>query len=247
MAAIAEAARSARLAHSMMPPRALVVGGLGAIGSAVAAELRRGGFETVVTSRSGGPEALRLDPRELETDRRAVLSQLEPFDAVVWAQGENVNDHTGQLDLVATRSVLEANLFFVIETMDALVASRRLLPGARLVIISSIWEVVARGGKFSYTVSKSALGGLVRAAAIDLASAGVLVNAVLPGVVDTAMSRRLLSPSQLADVERATGHGRLVDLAAVTSTVHFLCSPSNTGITGQSIAVDLGFSVARQV
>lgn len=226
---------------------ALVVGGRGTIGSAVADVLRGQGCHVLVTSRTPGPDTIELDPASPESQRRAVVAALPELDVVVWAQGTNANDRLGELDLRRTREVLDGNLGLVAETLDALVATGRLRRGARLVVISSVWEIVARPGKFAYTVSKAALGGLVRAAALDLAPHDVLVNAVLPGVVDTAMTRSMLSREQLARVETATGFGRLVPLDAVTSIVGFLCSAANTGITGQSIAVDLGFSVARPV
>lgn len=227
--------------------RALVVGGRGSIGAAVADTLRTSGAEVLTTSRTAGPGVVRLDPQQPETERRQVLAGLPELDAVVWAQGTNVNDQLGTLDLARSREVLDGNLTFVAESLDALVAQGRLRRGARLVVISSVWEVVARPGKFSYTVSKAALGGLVRAAALDLARHDLLINAVLPGVVDTPMTRAMLSAEQLTAVQQATGFGRLVSLEAVTSIVAYLCSDANTGVTGQSIAVDLGFSVARSV
>ena len=229
------------------PGDALVIGGRGAIGNAVVQRLESDGFRVRRTSRSGDDGTVVLDPAAPEADRRRTLAALPVLDAVVWAQGTNVNDALGALDLERTRAVLDGNLGLVIETLDALVATGRLRAGARLVVVSSVWEQVARAGKFSYTVSKAAVGGLVRAAALDLASQQVLINAVLPGVVDTPMTRSVLSDQQLAAVENATGFGRLVDLAAVARTVAFLCAPSNTAITGQSVAVDLGFSVARPV
>ena len=230
-----------------MTGTALVVGGLGSIGSAIGDRLACDGFAVLPTSRSAREGVVGLDVGDPETHRRAVIAQLPELDVVVWAQGANTNDAVGALDLARSREVIEGNLLFVAETLDALVATSRLRRGARLVVVSSVWQVVARPGKFSYTVSKAGLGGLVRAAALDLAAAGVLINAVLPGVVDTPMTRDMLAADQIAAAEAATGFGRLVDLCAVTGTVAFLCSASNTAVTGQSIAVDLGFSLARSL
>lgn len=231
----------------MSSRRALVVGGRGTLGSAVATVLRAAGDEVLTTSRTPGEEVLVLDPQQAEPARRAVLGAVPELDVLVFAQGVNANDTTGALDLERYAGVVDANVTLVVETLDALVAAGRLRRGARVVVLSSVWEMVARPGKLSYTVSKAAVGGLVRAAAVDLAPLGVFVNAVLPGVVDTPMTRAMLSAEQLAAVEASTGFGRLVDEAAVACTVAFLCSEANTGITGQSIVVDLGFSVARAI
>lgn len=231
---------------------ALVVGGRGGIGAAIAARLGVDYDRVERTSRSpgdgvgpGGDDARVLTYDPLAPDFPAQPEMVEavgPYHAVVWAQGTNVNDTPATLDPVAHREVLEANVLFVTLSLAHLVQRELLVPGARLCVLSSIWQEAARPGKFSYTVSKAAIAGVVRAAAADLAEQGILVNAVLPGVVDTPMTRGVLSDAQVAAVEGATGFGRLTTLADVAETVAWLCSPANSGVTGQSIAVDLGFS-----
>ena len=61
------------------------------------------------------------------------------------------------------------------------------------------------------------------------------------------MTRRNLSSDQIDRLSSATGFGRLPELADVASLVLYLCSTQNTGITGQFIAADLGFSHVRIV
>ena len=85
----------------------------------------------------------------------------------------------------------------------------------------------------------------MRAAALDLAPLGVLVNAVLPGVVETPMTRAMLTAEQIAGFERATGADRMVAPNDVAAVVAYLASGRNTGMTGQSVTVDLGFTVGR--
>jgi NAD(P)-dependent dehydrogenase (short-subunit alcohol dehydrogenase family) len=82
-------------------------------------------------------------------------------------------------------------------------------------------------------------------AAADLAQDGHLINAVLPGVLDTPMTRRNLSSDQIAKVAAATKFHRLPSLQSVVSTVLFLCSEDNVDLTGQFITADLGFSNVR--
>ena len=177
----------------------------------------------------------------------AALGAVGPLDAVVWAQGANVNDSVLQFDLATHLEVLKANCVFVAATLAELLRVNGLRDGARLCVISSIWQAIARDNKLSYTVSKAALAGLVHSAAADLASRGMLVNAVLPSVTDTPMTRAMLSREQIDGFASATRFGRLTSLDDVASTVVFLCSERNTGVTGQSIAVDLGYSTVRDV
>lgn len=227
-------------------PDALVLGGLGAIGDACAQRLADDGFTVHRTTRDGRDGTLRIDPVG-EPESIAALDGLPPLSAVLWAQGANINDSAHTVDAAQLGAILDANVTFVAATLAHLLAGERLARPARLVVLSSIWERLARPGKFSYTVSKAAIGGLVRAASADIAADGHLVNAVLPSVTDTPMTRANLRPEQVADVAQATGFGRLTSLGDVAGTVAWLCSAANTGVTGQSIAVDLGFSHVRHL
>jgi NAD(P)-dependent dehydrogenase (short-subunit alcohol dehydrogenase family) len=72
-----------------------------------------------------------------------------------------------------------------------------------------------------------------------------MVNAVLPGALDTPMTRNNLSEEQIQLIERSTRFNRLATLGDVISTIYFLCSEENSGLTGQFLKVDLGFSDVR--
>ena len=225
---------------------AIVFGGLGAIGTAISLELRQGDFaEVIQTTRRAQPGVESALTIRDDADLAAAADQLPTFGAAVWAQGMNVNDSVDRLGRTEFDQVMEANVAFVATTLSVLVTTDRLAPNARVVVVSSMWEGQARRDKFSYTVSKAAIGGLVRAAALDLAPRGVLVNAVLPGVVDTPMSRSMLTAEQLETAASANPHHRLVRPDEIARVVAFLASPLNTAITGQSVSVDLGMTIAR--
>jgi NAD(P)-dependent dehydrogenase (short-subunit alcohol dehydrogenase family) len=163
----------------------------------------------------------------------------------VWAQGQNFNDNIHTFSASAHDDMYRANVVYIMKTLQALLARGLLAPPARLCVISSIWQNIARQNKLSYTVSKSALQGLVQSLAIDLGGDGHLVNAVLPGALDTPMTRNNLKPEQIKLLENLTPLGKLPTLDDVCNMVGFLCSPDNSGITGQFIAADKGFSYAK--
>jgi 3-oxoacyl-[acyl-carrier protein] reductase len=234
-----------------MGRRALVFGATGAIGGAVVAALVADGNAVIGTTRSassGGASValLTIDPFDAALGLNALVG-VDAFDAVVWAQGTNVNDSLLEFDLDVHLEVLKANCVFVAATLAGLLEMQLLADNARLCVISSIWQTIARDHKLSYTVSKAALAGLVHSAAADLAARGMLINAVLPSVTDTAMTRAMLSAEQIERFASATGFDRLTSLDDVANTVAFLCSERNSGVTGQSIAVDLGYSKVRDV
>ncbi len=234
-------------------PRLLLFGASGAIGRTVADHAVRADWSVTGVTRGPAPDRapaaidwITWDPAHGEAD--GALANRPPFDAVCWAQGANLTDSLGNFDAERHRELYNANVLSVLISADALV-TRGLLAsqGARLVVVSSIWQERARANKLSYTVTKAAVGGLVRSASVDLGREGHLINAVLPGVLDTPMARANLSADQIAAVAAATTLGRLPDLDTLAETILFLCSRANRAISGQSITVDLGMSNARLV
>jgi 3-oxoacyl-[acyl-carrier protein] reductase len=231
--------------------RAIVFGATGQIGAAVASTFVREHWQVCGASRSGaalgeGIEPLAYDPFGTGGEALDSLSG-DAFDAAVWAQGANCNDSVADVDADRHLEIYKANCLYVILSMQALLRRGLLARPARLVVISSIWQLAARQTKLSYTMSKAALQGLVLSAANDLAGEGCLVNAVLPGVLETPMTRAMLAAAQIERVARSTGFNRLPDLQDVAELTHFLCSPKNTSITGQFVTVDLGYLNARVI
>lgn len=166
------------------------------------------------------------------------LHNLPKLDVVIWAQGVNVNDSIGSLK--DFEYVLEANVTYIARSLDWLVSKDKLNEGARLCVMSSIWQDIARTDKVSYTVSKAALGGLVRSVAADLGPRGIYINSVLPGPIDNPMTRQMLTPDQMAKLPG------LVDPDDVWNAIDFLCFTKSC-INGQSLVLDHGFSVIRNL
>jgi 3-oxoacyl-[acyl-carrier protein] reductase len=169
------------------------------------------------------------------------------FDAICWAQGMNLSDDIYQFNIDSHRALYEANVVFILQSLSELVKYDVLRNASRLTVISSIWQEITKPNKLSYSTTKSALRGLVLSLAADMASGGHLVNGVLPGVLDTPMTRANLTIDQVKAVERATYFDRLPTVEDVACTVFFLSSRQNRSLTGQFIKVDLGFSDVRNI
>lgn len=226
----------------------LVIGGSGAIGSAIVEQFIENKFKVWTSSRSVSTnvkQQLQLLGKS-DADRKSLLDA-PTFDAVVWAQGANLNDNINDVEDDAFAELMQANVGFVVSTMSSLLASKKITNGARLCVVSSIWQQAIRPNKLSYSITKSALSGLVQSAALDLADQNILVNAILPGVLDTPMTRSVLSSEQINSVASRTGFARLVSPQEVAVLCHFVCSEANTTLTGQSLVADLGFSNVRPV
>jgi 3-oxoacyl-[acyl-carrier protein] reductase len=230
--------------------RLLLFGASGAIGSAIGSIFQTRGWSVVNVSRNQpraekpDNEYLCVDPFDATYDP-ATFDRCGPYDAVVWAQGKNLNDSVYSVSADDNLDMYRANCLFIAITLKDLLERRLLAAGARLCVISSIWQSLARQNKLSYCMTKAALQGLVTSAAADLGKDGYFINAILPGALDTPMTRQNLSPAQLERLQSATLFNRLPTLEDVGSLAYFLCSEANTGITGQFIAADLGFSHVR--
>ncbi|MBW4530093.1 MAG: SDR family oxidoreductase [Aphanothece saxicola GSE-SYN-MK-01-06B] len=230
---------------NLAPRNALVFGAGGALGSAIASAMTaRGDHLHTAGSAGASPTA---DARShvalsyAKPPSATHFSALPPLDAVVWAHGLNASDTITNFDQVTFERLWQSNVMFIAASLSALLVSGRLQRGSRLCVISSIWQLESRPGKLAYTVSKAALQGLVKSCALDLGAQGILINAILPGVVDSPMTRRHLSADQIETITSQTALGRLAQPQDIADATAFLVGPSNRFITGQFLTVDGGF------
>lgn len=225
----------------------LIFGATGALGGAIHARFDKANWNIYCAVRSPStlPHSFLLP---ITADHLpAEIADIE-FDAVIFAQGTNTNDNVMNGQTQELLRVFEGNVITITEATAGLMHHNKIKQGGRIVILSSLWELSTRQDKMSYTVSKAAVGGLVRSMAVDLGRAkGILVNGILPGIVQTPMAEKLLAPSQIANVASSTPVGRLVSPEDVGNSAYLLACESNTAISGQSIFVDNGFSVSRVI
>ncbi len=224
---------------------ALVFGAGGALGSAITAELASQGFQVStagsawITRASDAPAHIQVAYDTLP--KPELFDTLPELQAVVWAQGLNASDAVTAFEPSTLQRLWQSNVLFIAASLAALLTAGKLVEGSKLCVISSIWQLESRLGKLSYTVSKAALQGLVKSCAIDLGSRGILINAVLPGAVDTPMTRSHLAAEQIEAIISQTALGRLADPQDIAAATTFLVSPANRFITGQFLTVDGGF------
>lgn len=227
----------------------LLFGGSGQIGQEVTAKFIYEDWDVCAISRTSNVDDPAMNAWDVLSDNAVpgFLKAQQPFDAICWAQGANLNDSIYSFEKANHQALYEANVLFILESLSRLLKHELLAKSAKLCIVSSIWQEISRQNKLSYAITKSALRGLVLSLANDLAEDGYLVNAVLPGALNTPMTRSNLSEEQIQFIERSTKFNRLATLSDVASTIYFLCSDENTGLTGQFLKIDLGFSDVRNI
>lgn len=227
---------------------ALVTGGTRGIGAAIAHALLDGGAAVTVTGTSSERPAalahafeyLPLDlAQPLDASTRAHV-ETAGFDICVNNAGINhVADIRDQAPEDVER-VLRVNLVGPTVVTGAVGRGMAARGYGRIVNIGSIYGSISRAGRAPYSASKSGVVGLTRAAALDLAPHGVLVNAVCPGFVDTELTRRVLGADGMEAAAATVPLGRLAQVSDIVPVVLFLASSLNSYITGQEVIVDGG-------
>jgi NAD(P)-dependent dehydrogenase (short-subunit alcohol dehydrogenase family) len=221
--------------------KALIFGASGAIGSYLYAKFKKDGMDVIGTTRNKeNNEMIFVDCNDF-----TALQKIENVDIVIWGHGCNFNDNINDFNSIQFNLMIDANVGFILNTLNFLLRENKINNNAKLAIISSIWEENTRKNKLSYSISKSSLAGLVKNVAYDLSFKNILINNILPGVIDNEMSRKTILPEDFNYIQNYMGFNRLVDLDDVYNTVKFMVI-DNTGITGQSIKLDLGFSNFRK-
>jgi NAD(P)-dependent dehydrogenase (short-subunit alcohol dehydrogenase family) len=245
---------------------ALVTGGAGGIGAAVARSLAREGAHVAVADRDIAPaeriaseiaaaggmaSAHRLDVADGEDVRETVADIRARFGTITHAvTAAGIIAIHPFLDLTSDDwdRTLAVNLRGTFLTFQAV--ARQLVEASRGGSLVAISSVAGRGGRptaTDYAASKAAVISLVRSAALALAANGITVNAVCPGIVDTDMTRAIhaerailagVTPAEsLARLAATVPLGRIETAEDVAHAVSFLLSSEGSYITGQALNV----------
>jgi 3alpha(or 20beta)-hydroxysteroid dehydrogenase len=154
-----------------------------------------------------------------------------------WIVAFNTTQDTPREQLERTFQVNVVGAFLGLQAVHGPMLS---VGGGSVINIASIAGVKGAKGMVAYGVSKWGMRGLTRYAAQDYAPDHIRVNAILPGVIDTPMTRDQAPPGKLEKVMAAIPWGRMGTSQEVADLVLFLASDASQFITGAEIAIDGG-------
>ena len=220
----------------MSKKTALVTGASRGIGLAVANRLSADGIKVIRPTRS------ELDLLSNASIDAYISSMKEDVDILVNNAGINLLSSLPELSESNMADTLQVNLVAPLRLTRRFALPMMEKGFGRIVNVSSIWSVVSKFARVSYSISKSGMNGMTRALAVEMAPYNVLVNAVAPGYVNTELTKQNNTEDQLETIRNTIPVRRLAEPDEIAEVVAFLCSERNTYITGQVIIVDGGFT-----
>lgn len=235
--------------------RALVTGGSGDLGGAIARALAADGCDVLVHAHAGieraaqvvaairdaggSAAAVAFDLTDGAATRVALEALLEAGPIQVLVHNAGIHDDAPMAGMREEqwRRVIDVSLNGFFHVTQPLLLPMARTRWGRIVSVSSVAAVLGNRGQVNYAAAKSALHGASRSLAREMASRGITVNVVAPGMIAGRMTAQAFDAAQIKALVPAGRPGTPDEVAAL---VRFLCSDAAAYVNGQVIGVNGG-------
>ena len=235
--------------------RALVTGGSGGIGAAVSRRLAADGFHVVVhgfrnresaqalvaaiSAEGGSASAVVFDVADAAASGAAIASMLIDGPIQVIVNNAGIHDDAVFPAMRADQwaRVIDVSLDGFFNVTQPLLLPMLRTRWGRIVNVTSVAAIAGNRGQVNYAAAKGALHSATKSLALEVASRGITVNAVAPGIIDTGMSAAAFDKET---IERLVPMKRAGQPDEVADLIGFLCSEQAGYITGQVISINGG-------
>ena len=237
--------------------RALVTGGSGGIGAAIARRLARDGLHVIVhanrnraqaeavageiRSAGGSAETVAFDVADGPASAQALeaLLTVGPIQVLVNNAGVHDDAPLAGMSWEQWHRVVDVTLHGFYHVTQPLLLPMLRTRWGRILSVSSIAGVIGNRGQANYAAAKAGLHGASKSLALEVASRGVTVNVMAPGIITTPMAEQAFSKEQIEQMVPVRRAGTPDEVAALAG---FLVSPDAGYITGQVISINGGIA-----
>lgn len=224
--------------------RVLIVGASSGIGLETANYLATLNYDIIVSSRTKSKECneeyLYVDISDEKSVKELFLG-IDRLDAIVYSVGittgqKNIKEFSKDL----FNKIMDVNVTGVLLCLKYAYELLKLSRGKIVIVNSLASRTYSQFSGVEYTVSKSALNGVVKQLSQEFAKDGILINSVMPSMTATPMLMENVDKTLLKSIENKIPLGRIANSLEIAKAIEFLISDKNTYITGSGLDINGG-------